>query len=254
MALLFVLPILAQHPLEKFSYVTLSERFDFLYEDDQYQLNSLTKFLLEKHGFNPYFDSQVPDFRRCDGLRLVVEGSPGFIYTKITLIFKDCNNFEIFRSEEGRSKHKDYRKTYHEALRNAFESVAALNIQQTEPTAAQVDQQNPSVQTEIRKASVSEEKPVVDIGEKPLYPNSKFTSFLQQGNSYLLRKTSEGFALYEETATAADGLLWKGIISIVNDNATYTDEEGNSLPVSFDNLGNFIIAMAEGEMMFERVR
>ena len=47
--------------------------------------------------------------------------------TKLEVHFRDCNNELIFKSAIGTSKEKEYKKSYHAALRAAFESVAALN-------------------------------------------------------------------------------------------------------------------------------
>ena len=41
----------AQMSLNDYKYVSVPEKFDFLKSNDQYQLNSLTFFLLKKKGF-----------------------------------------------------------------------------------------------------------------------------------------------------------------------------------------------------------
>src|SRR5690606_37434009 len=56
--------------LSNYSYVVVPEKFSFLKEADQYQLNSLTKFLFEKNGFEAFIEGEEaylalgPD--RCD--------------------------------------------------------------------------------------------------------------------------------------------------------------------------------------------
>lgn len=245
---------IAQHPLEKFGYVTLSKKFDFLYEKDQYQLNSLAKYLLDKNGFNAYFDSEVPDYRRCEGLRLEVDGKPGFIYTRITLIFKDCNDSEIFRSAEGRSKHKEYRKAYHEALREAFESVAALGIQQRTMPSVEAYVPEATEKTVPAPAAETTETYAADVAAEPRFPTEKYSSYLHKGSSYLLRSTNNGYSLYEETASAADGLLLKGTIAIPDGTTTFFSENGEEYPVVFDNSENFVIHTPSGKLLFERLR
>ena len=49
--LFFCQLLTAQNPLNAYAYVIVPEQFSFLDGPDQYQLNSLTKFLLEKKGF-----------------------------------------------------------------------------------------------------------------------------------------------------------------------------------------------------------
>jgi hypothetical protein len=121
-----------QSNLNDYSFVAIPERFDFLTEKDQFQLNSLTKFLFDKHGFHAYFLSELPNVRRCDGLWAEVEGTPGFIRAKIEVVLKDCNGVELFRTQEGKSKDKDFKKAYYESLRTAFKSIEGLNVQQKE--------------------------------------------------------------------------------------------------------------------------
>ena len=48
----------AQSDINNYKYVSVSDRFDFLKTSDQYQLNSLTKFLLNKSGFT-VLDGQI---------------------------------------------------------------------------------------------------------------------------------------------------------------------------------------------------
>ena len=104
----------SQKSANDYTYVAVPEQFSFLHGPDQYQMNSLTKFLFNKFGFNAFFASDLPNVKRCDGLQAEVVSNSNFIYTKLTIVLKDCYGAEIFRSEEGRSKYKDYRKAYHQ--------------------------------------------------------------------------------------------------------------------------------------------
>ncbi|MAN58750.1 MAG: hypothetical protein CMC08_02810 [Flavobacteriaceae bacterium] len=245
----------AQHPLERYGYVTLSENFDFLNEADQYQLNSLTKYLLNQNGLNAYFDSEVPDFRRCDGLRTIVEGKPGFIYTKITIVFKDCNDMEVYRSEEGRSKYKNFRRAYHDALRNAFVSIENLGIQQ-QPVASLSQSEAPNT---VRSEKLPIQTKIVGDGQVAVatdsqLPTSKFSSYTYNGQAYLLRKTAAGYSLYREDALAADGLLLTGTLFAGDASIRFQDSEGNKFDVIFDASENFTIRRPIGDERYLRVR
>ncbi len=46
--------------------------------------------------------------------------------TKSIVELRDCSNKIIFSSKEGKSKDKEYKKAYHEAIRNAFKSIQSL--------------------------------------------------------------------------------------------------------------------------------
>ena len=128
----FISTIYAQKSASDYNHIVVPELYEFLFEEDQHQLNSMTKFLFNKYGFNAYFPSELPNVKRCDGLQAVVLGKPGFIYTKVTVIIKDCYGEEIFRSEEGKSKYKEYKKAYQDALRKAFVSIESLGVNQKE--------------------------------------------------------------------------------------------------------------------------
>jgi len=123
----------SQTSLNDYHYVVVPDQFEFLRGKDQFQVNSLTVWLLNKNGFNAYLDSQLPLSLRkkpCKGLKAVVVTKENFIAFKANIVFTDCMGAVVYTSDEGRSKDKDYRKAYHEAVRKAFESITALNVTQ----------------------------------------------------------------------------------------------------------------------------
>ena len=54
-ALIVVSNVYSQSNLNDYKYVIVPNKFDFLKENDQYQLNSLAAFLFEKYGFRLKF-------------------------------------------------------------------------------------------------------------------------------------------------------------------------------------------------------
>lgn len=109
--------------------VIIPLRYDFLKFDNQYRLATLTKVNLKKAGFEAYYANEAfPNGynERCNLLNVDVVKDSGFLTTKLFVVFKDCNGKEIFKSEVGKSKEKDYEVAYTEALNRAFESVYAL--------------------------------------------------------------------------------------------------------------------------------
>ena len=132
--------VFSQNDINNYKYVSVPDRFDFLKSTDQYQVNSLTKFLLEKNGFLVLdTSSDYPsDFvkNRCLLLDVNVEKIKGFLNTKLEVQFRNCKNELVFKSAIGTSKLKDFKKGYHAALRAAFESVAELNYSYKTPISA----------------------------------------------------------------------------------------------------------------------
>ena len=122
----------AQSSINDYKYVTVAEKFDFLKSKNQYKLNDLTTFLLKKSGFMVLktSDKRPQDLYKnnCLGLYANIINTKGFLKTKLHLELVNCRNEIVFTSETGSSKEKEYKKAYHEALRNAFNSVQALNF------------------------------------------------------------------------------------------------------------------------------
>ena len=114
----------AQISLNDYKYVSVPEKFDFLKSNDQYQLNSLTVFLLKKEGFTALnkSDNYPMDLAQnnCLMLNANVVRLKGLLTTKLQLVLTNCKNTVVFSSEIGKSKLKEYQKAYHEALREAF--------------------------------------------------------------------------------------------------------------------------------------
>lgn len=114
-----------------YKYFIIPETFEFTGEMDQYQLNSLLKFLMEKEGFNTVMrkGEKPVDLGNnpCKALSVDVINDSGLFTTKLKISFEDCYGKIVYTSDEGRSREKDFKKAYQEALRNAFESVQKLN-------------------------------------------------------------------------------------------------------------------------------
>jgi hypothetical protein len=104
-------------------------RYEFLKSDNQYRLQTLTKFNLKKAGFKAFYSNEstpVEFNNRCSLLYIEVINKSVFLTTKIQITFKDCNGKIVFQSIIGNSKEKEYEKAYSEALNEAFKSVYDL--------------------------------------------------------------------------------------------------------------------------------
>lgn len=229
--------------LSDYSYVVVPEQFDFLKGRDQFQINTMTQFYFEKYGFNAYMAESAPNANRCDGLFANVEKLSTILGTKLQIVLKDCNENEVYRSQEGKSKYKEFDKTYQDALRKAFISLKALNIKQKDVVFLSNSSNNAVVSKETKTNTNMEEltKPKVSRVSGNLLPDAKFSNYSNSGKTYLLRKTTEGYSLYEESASAADGLLLKGKIIVMDNVVKYMNTSGNVADASFDPSGNLII-------------
>ncbi len=103
--------------------VVVPNKFAFLKSDNEYQLNILTKFLIEKQGFKAYMENEVPAEllnTPCNLLKADVKNESNMMTSKLRLVLTDCANKVVFSSEVGKSREKEYKKSYQEALRNAL--------------------------------------------------------------------------------------------------------------------------------------
>lgn len=128
---LFVsLSALAQRSLNDYKYAIVPVKFDFLSEPNEYRLNTITKFNLTKMGFEAFYSNEDLPLEtageRCSRIFVDVEKISSLLSTKLVVVFRDCNNVEINRSDVGVSKTKEYKNAYPEALNDAFKSLLAF--------------------------------------------------------------------------------------------------------------------------------
>ena len=123
--------VFAQKSINSYKYILVPKQFEFQKSEDQYQLNSLTKFLFKRANYTVLFtdESYPKDLAKnnCLALRTVVGNNSSALTTKITINLYDCNNNIVFSTKEGRSKEKEYKKAYQEAIRKAFVELEELN-------------------------------------------------------------------------------------------------------------------------------
>lgn len=170
--------LFAQKNINSYKYILVPKQFEFQKSADQYQLNSLTKFLFEKSGFTVLFtDENFPAdlaANSCLGLKAKVNNDSGMFSTKMNLELADCYNQVVFSTKEGKSKEKDYKTGYHEALRMAFTDIDDLKYVYDGSTNAS-DKIVENNKVEIEKLTVKEIIPVVEVKEVPAVPKVKET-------------------------------------------------------------------------------
>lgn len=149
----------AQNDINNYKYIIVPKTFDLSDGDDQYQLNSLTKFLFNKYGYEAYFiDDDFPaDLKNNRCLSLTAELSKennSMFKTKLEFILKDCFGVVVMKSKLGESRLKKYDRAYNEALRKAFETFQNLDYKYS-----------PS-QNQLTQTSLSESTPLKNNGTK----------------------------------------------------------------------------------------
>jgi|GEM_PF-321771 len=272
--------MLGQKTLNEYSYVVIPEQYDFTNGKNGFELNEMTKYYLNKHGFNAFMTTEVPNVKRCDGLYADVQKEGGFVGTKLVLLLKNCEGVEVYRSKQGKSKLKEFRKAYHEAIREVFAEVELLNIDQKDitiyediaivPKSENIEKKDDVqkikkdpvkvddaatmlIEKETMKVVLPNEvKTKVDSNNSTisstaiidgLLPKERFSSYTEGDKTFLLRKTSTGYSLYEETATAEDGLLLLGKLSGDKNPLVYKNSLDVSGQATFDKNSNLTIKL-----------
>ncbi|TPN81330.1 hypothetical protein [Aquimarina algicola] len=232
----------AQKSVNDYKYVIIPKKFEFLSKEDQYQLNSMTKFLLNKYGFQTFM--QGDDFPEdlklngCKALMANVQKNSGFLQTKLVVELKDCNANVIFASEEGKSREKEFRKAYQQALRNAFKSIGTLNysyVGDKEQPVPATSSSNTAVTTSDNKAISTQENSAtvnqVDTTKKTL-------SYTLNEEAYIFEKRDYGFEMFkQEEQKKSIGKIYKS-----NSNKSFIVKAGELSGTGyFDSYGNFIL-------------
>jgi hypothetical protein len=129
--LLISVSVFGQKNINNYKYIVVPRQMEAFDEADKYQTSSLAKFLFNKNGFTAFLnEDDLPKdlaLNKCLALRAELEDGSGMFSTKLTLVLKDCYNEVVFRAEEGKSKIKEYKRAYQEALRKSFSSIKRLN-------------------------------------------------------------------------------------------------------------------------------
>lgn len=113
--------------INDFKAVIVPLKFDFQKRTNEYRLSTLTKFNLNKAGFEAFYVEEPNTYDKCSLLYIDVINLKAFLATKMYFVLKDCNGKEIFKSTTGYTKEKEYQLAYTEALNEAFNSLYAMN-------------------------------------------------------------------------------------------------------------------------------
>ena len=159
----------AQSPLDGYKYIIVPKKFDFLEEENQYRINSQTKYLFDKNGYTTLLKgADYPEDlmkNPCLGAEAKVIDESNSFTTKVRIAVLNCLGQVVFTSEEGRSKEKTYPKTYSLALNSAFESIAALGYEYN-PDLAIVPGAVASAETvQEEEAETVEAEPVAEVAQ-----------------------------------------------------------------------------------------
>ncbi|MBT8319297.1 MAG: hypothetical protein KJP01_04130 [Gramella sp.] len=218
--------------INQYKYILIPETFEFTGKVNEYQLNSLIKYLFEQEGYNTLMRTEREpddlDANPCLGLVTRVKNNSGLFVSKLIIELEDCKGRNVYQSKEGRSREKEYGVAYQEALKDAFSSFKEFDyeyMQETNANESGVDaiatgnnqlSKNSEKAQKVQKAVKTEKAQKIEKVEKfekeekdlrskmddQVKPVTKQLSsdseYEYAGKIYFLNRTSEGYELFQE--------------------------------------------------------
>jgi len=189
---LFTLPINAQDEsiseINNYKYIIVPIQYDFLKENNEFLLSSLTKHLFKQEGYTVIIDNEnLPEdllWNQCLALKVDLDGKYKEIFSFHTnLKFKlvDCHKRVVYESVVGSSRIKKFKEAYHEALREAFEPLKRFYY-------------NYTPKNETKDKTVTNE--TKDIKEKKLFETP--SNFTFEESIHTLKKIEAGYLLLND--------------------------------------------------------
>ncbi|MDT0295535.1 hypothetical protein ACFQ3R_02225 [Mesonia ostreae] len=179
--------------IDDFKYVVIPLQYKMSKEDNEFRLNSTTKYLLKQEGFTTFMETErFPKdlvFNQCLALYAELESGTTRYFslnTKVTLKLKDCFGNVVFETREAVSKKKNVSEAYKEALIKTFNSFNGLQYEYNgnmneglnrnrQKNKMFVDENVEEVQEKEEEISTSTNTLAELVGESFLYKNEIFT-------------------------------------------------------------------------------
>jgi hypothetical protein len=161
----------AQSAIDQYKYIIIPKQFGFLKKENQFRVNSTTKYLFDQNGFTTLMQGEnyPADLRKnpCLAAKVDILDESSAFTTKLYVVLIDCHDEEVFRTVMGKSREKSYDKTYIYALNNAFVSFETLSYSYN-PAMNEQEPQTAVVTKEPEAAVATTAVTNVDSGTKPV--------------------------------------------------------------------------------------
>lgn len=193
--LLNFLPIVSQET-ESRGKIVVPITFTFANGENPYNISSHTKAFFEKKRFQVFFDNNIlPDEiaqNRCNALFVDIQKLPGVLVTKISVSIKDCKGNMLIVSEEGRSRQKELRLAYVDALREALNTLEVSKIVK---------------ESQVRTTQTLEVKPIDNQEAVNLITTGKDVVVTESSKVFYAQPITNGFQLVDSTPKVALKIL-----------------------------------------------
>jgi len=193
--------------LNDYKYIIVPKKFDAFKSVNQYQTSTLVKYYFEQNGFNVVYDDDLPfdlAANRCLGLTTDFIDNSNMFSTKVVIALKDCNNVEVFRSEEARSKIKLFDEAYKDAIQKAFVSYVGLEYEYEGPEQGQPKDTAPVTVSFKDDVKTVDKEPKTNVVEQKATMEEQVYKTVEPKPSTVVKSTNTAAA----TVTVSTDLLY----------------------------------------------
>ncbi len=221
LALIFCVQSFAQNTQKRYKYVIVPLQYNFTAKPNQFQLNVLTRVMLQQEGFEVFMSEgeEIPEYvanNPCSTLKADVKKDRSILTSNLRFQLFNCYGNLVFEST-GTSREKAFDDSYKEALRMA---IREFQIESYKYISRQTDEEE-------------SQKSIEQTEETPLSFEERATKFTEGNNALWMVKEGEDYLLYNdmgETVWATLKFADKGTYSFDSeyiDGAAYFTPEGD---------------------------
>lgn len=205
--------------IDDFKYVVIPLQFKMSKEDNEFLLNSTTKYLLKQEGFTTFMETErFPKdlvFNQCLALYAELDNGTTRYFslnTKVTLKLKDCFGNVVFETREAVSKKKNVSEAYKEALIKTFSSFNGLQYEYNgnmneglnkNRQQSKIELKENVMEVEMEENSTSTNTLAELVGESFFYKNEIYTLKQIEAGYILLDANGDRKAFINTTSTGS---------------------------------------------------
>lgn len=235
----------SQKNLNAYKYIIIPDMYSFQKSENQYQINDLIAFLFKKKRFLVIREKEnLPkDLKkdRCLALVAKISENSNFFTTKTTIHLIDCFNKSLFSSIEGKSREKDHKKAYQQAIRNAFTSVPKHKYLYPLTSKTDIITTSTSIKTPPKSNTTPTLKPNLqnkNLLGTYLFPKWGKCSISKKKNHFSLTTGDENFEIASIYKTSKSNLF---IIKWKSEKMPFLLEKLTSGNITIDSKTSFVI-------------
>ncbi len=238
--------------LNDYKYMVVPKRFNMFKEVNQYQTSTLVKHLFSTNGYTVIYDDVLPEDLKdngCLALRAELDNNSSLFATKVSIVLKDCNGQIVFTSLEGRSKIKEFKPGYTDAIKKAFVSFETLNYEYVPKKNTKEESITISFKNDVKSLDEKtvEQKSKAKVNEDIIAMNGKNEESLVSGMEDKVTSQQSLEVLYAQAIT--DGYQLVDSTPKIQYKLTRTSVENIFLAIHEDKNG--VVLKKDGKWFFE---